>query len=43
MLVINVITVVNGHASSMQVDVSNLSPGLYFLKIGNKVEKFVKI
>jgi hypothetical protein len=26
-----------------QIDVSNLHPGMYFIKIGNKVEKFVKI
>ena len=38
-----VISVLNGHARSIQIDVSNLSPGMYFIKIGNKVEKFVKI
>jgi PKD repeat protein len=25
------------------IDISNLSPGMYFIKIGNRVEKFVKI
>jgi hypothetical protein len=43
MLGINVITVVNGHARPLQIDVSNLSPGMYFIKIGNRVEKFVKM
>ena len=26
-----------------RIDISNLAPGMYFIKIGNKVEKFVKI
>lgn len=26
----------------IKIDISNLSPGMYFIKIGNKVEKFVK-
>lgn len=26
----------------LKIDVSNLSPGVYFIKIGDKVEKFVK-
>jgi hypothetical protein len=27
----------------LQIDVSFLSPGVYFIKIGNRVEKFVKM
>jgi hypothetical protein len=38
-----VIFVVNVHARSLQIDVLNLPPGIYFIKIGNRVEKFVKI
>ena len=26
----------------IRIDVSNLSPGVYFVKIGDRVEKFVK-
>jgi PKD repeat protein len=26
-----------------RIDISNLSPGIYFIKIGNRVEKFVKM
>ena len=29
--------------SVQRIDISNLSPGIYFIKIGNKVEKFVKM
>ena len=30
-------------SSVQKIDISNLSPGMYFIKIGNKVEKFVKM
>jgi hypothetical protein len=43
MLGINVITVVNGHARSLQIEISKLSPGIYFIKIGNRIEKFLKM
>ena len=26
-----------------RIDISKLSPGMYFIKIGNRVEKFVKM
>ena len=29
--------------SVQRIDISNLSPGMYFIKIGNRVEKFVKM
>jgi predicted GH43/DUF377 family glycosyl hydrolase len=28
---------------NLKIDVSNLAPGVYFIKMGNKIEKFVKI
>jgi hypothetical protein len=27
----------------IKIDISNLAPGVYFVRIGNKFEKFVKI
>jgi hypothetical protein len=32
-----------GIKGSERIDISNLSPGMYYIKIGNRVEKFVKI
>jgi hypothetical protein len=29
--------------STQKIDVSHLSAGVYFIRIGNKVEKFVKM
>ena len=26
-----------------RIDISNFSPGMYFIKIGNRIEKFVKM
>jgi hypothetical protein len=39
----NVLTVVQTSSSVQRLDISNLSLGMYFIKIGNRVEKFVKM
>ena len=38
-----VLTVEQTSPSVQRIDISNLSPGIYFIKIGKKVEKFVKM
>ena len=43
MLGVIVLTVEQTSQSVQRIDVTILSPGIYFLKIGNRVEKFVKI
>jgi hypothetical protein len=44
MLGIEVVSVETGlRPVSTKVDVSHLTAGVYFIKIGNKVEKFVKM
>jgi hypothetical protein len=42
MLGIAVSTAGGGIKEGGRIDISNLSPGIYFIKIGNRVEKFVK-
>jgi aminopeptidase N len=43
MLGINVSPAGGGIKGGGRIDISFLSPGIYFIKIGNKVEKFVKM
>jgi photosystem II stability/assembly factor-like uncharacterized protein len=43
MLGINVSPAGGGIKGGGKIDISNLAPGIYFIKIGNKVEKFVKM
>ena len=43
MLGVNVLSVEQTSSSVQKIDISNLSPSIYFIKIGNRVEKFVKI
>jgi hypothetical protein len=38
-----VLTVEQASPSVQRIDISNLVPGIYFIKIGNRVEKFVKM
>lgn len=33
---------VRGQRSEVSINVASLSPGIYFLKVGNEVRKFVK-
>jgi hypothetical protein len=37
------ITISEGIIENDNINISNLSPGIYFLKAGNKVYKFVKM
>jgi hypothetical protein len=43
MLGVNVINVGTRHALSLRIDISNLPSGMYFIKIGNRIEMFVKM
>jgi hypothetical protein len=43
MLGVAVLSVEQTPSSVQRLDISNLPPGIYFIKIGNRVEKFVKM
>ena len=43
MLGVIVLTVEQTSPSVRRIDISNLSPGMYFIKIGSRVDKFVKM
>jgi hypothetical protein len=43
MLGVIVLKVEQASPSVQKINISNLSPGIYFIKIGNRVEKFVKM
>ena len=38
-----VLSVEQTSPSVQRIDISNLTPGIYFIKIGNRLEKFVKM
>ena len=41
--IINLNLTLSMNGEGVRFDISNLSPGMYFIKIGNRVEKFIKI
>ena len=43
MLGVNVLSVEQRSSSVQRIDISKLAHGIYFIKIGNRVEKFVKL